>query len=160
MSEDKKCDGMVCPLTGCPIKNILIATVVTFIVTMAFDWLLHTQLMMADYTATAAMWRPEAEMNAMMGVCIFYHAVLSFGVAALYCFTSKSSSCGGACAVRGMKFGFLLGLILGISHFASYIWMPIPMDMAIKWLGGSIAWGVIIGYVLSLVSSKCCCKKA
>lgn len=160
MSESNS-EGLTCPLTGCPVKKVLITTIVTFAVTMAFDWLFHGKLMMADYTATASMWRPEADMKAMTDVCILYHAVLAFGVAGLYCYFSKHTECGGACPGKGIRFGFLLGLILGISQFAGYIWMPIPLAMALKWLGGSIAWGVITGYVLSLVCGKCgACKKA
>lgn len=151
--------GPVCPLTGCPIKNILIATVAVFAVTFGFDFLFHGMLLKGDYEATASLWRPKAEMEAMMGVCMFYHAVLAFGVASLYGFATKNSPCCGGCSKTGIKFGLLLGLIVGIGMFSSYIWTPMPLDLAIKWLGGSLAWGVITGYVLSLVAGKCCCKK-
>lgn len=154
-----ECKGMVCPITGCPIKKVLMATIVTFLVTMAYDWVFHGIYMMPDYQATASMWRTEAEMQSLFNICILYHAVLAFGVAGLYCFVGKNASCGGACLKTGLRFGLLLGLIIGISHFASYIWMPIPMAMAVKWLAGSVVWGLIVGFVLSLLSKKCCCSK-
>lgn len=154
--SEKKC-GMTCPLTGCPIKKVLITTIVAFVVSMAFDWVFHGIYMKDAYLATASMWRSDEEMKGMMNFCLIYHGVLAFGVAALYCMFSKSSDCKGSCPKRGIKFGFLVGLILGISHFASYIWMPIPLEMALNWLAGSVAWGVILGFVLSLLS-RCCNK--
>ena len=147
--------GMTCPITGCPVKKIIIGTVVVAVVTFLFDWIFHGMLLKPDYEATAALWRPEAEMQAMTTFCLIYHFVLAFGVSALYCYFAKSSECKGACPNKGMKFGFFIGLILGISHFASYIWMPIPLELAIKWLVGSIVWGVIVGYVLAMMCSKC-----
>lgn len=158
MTEENK--GLVCPITGCPIKHVLIATVVAMAVTYGFDFVYHGMVLKPDYEATKALWRPEAEMMSMMNICIVYHLVLAFGVSALYCLFSKNSACGGACSKTGIKFGLLLGLIVGIIHFSSYIWLPMPMDLAIKWLGGSLAWGVLVGYALSIVASKCCaCKK-
>lgn len=151
--------GLTCPITGCPVKHILIATVAVFAVTFAFDWLYHGVYLKDMYEATAAIWRPKAEMDAMMGVCLVYHAVLAFGVSALYCMMAKNCACGGGCPKTGMRFGLLLGLVIGIVHFSSYIWLPISMDLALRWLGGAVVWGVLTGYVLSLVKSKCCCKK-
>lgn len=159
MTENDK-TGMTCPITGCPIKQILITTLVVGIVTFIFDWVFHGMLLRPDYEATAALWRPEAEMQGMMSYCIFYHVVLAFGVSALYCYFAKNKDCQGKCPNTGMKFGFLVGLMLGISHFASYIWMPIPLELAVKWLVGNIVWGLVIGYVLSMLCKKTSCSSA
>ncbi len=154
MTENEKTE-MTCPITGCSLKKILIGTVVVAVVTFLFDWIFHGMLLKADYEATAALWRPQAEMQGMMSFCIIYHLVLAFGVSALYCYFAKGRECKGACPNTGTKFGLLLGLILGITNFAAYIWMPMPLELAIKWLAGSIVWGVIVGYVLSMLCSKC-----
>ncbi|NBX67177.1 MAG: hypothetical protein EBQ96_09300 [Proteobacteria bacterium] len=157
MSDNNQ--GLTCPVTGCPVKNILIMTAAVFVVTFGFDFLYHGVFLKADYEATANLWRSQTEMQAMMGISLLYHAVLALGVGSLYGLVTKNSPCCGACAKTGLKFGFLIGLTVGILMFANYIWVPMPLDLAIKWLVGSLAWGIVTGYVLSLVSGKCCCKK-
>ena len=161
MDGDKKC-GLTCPVTGCPISKVLVATIVAFVVTMGFDWVFHGIYMKEAYEATADMWRPVEEMEKFFHFCLIYHAVLAFAVGGLYCWIAKSASCGGKCQKTGLRFGFFVGLIVGISHFSSYIWMPIPLDMAVKWLVGSVVWGLLLGLVLSLLCRMCCkssCKK-
>lgn len=156
--EGKTC-GMKCPLTGCPIAMVLAATIVAFVVTMGFDWVFHGIYMKEAYEATKDMWRPEEEMQNFFHICLIYHGVLAFGIAGLYCWISRFLPCSGKTPKAGLKFGFFVGLIIGISHFGSYIWMPIPMDMAINWLIGSIVWGMLLGFVLSQLG-RLCCKKS
>lgn len=173
MTEDTKscCDteksccggenkGLTCPITGCPVKHILLATLGVFLVTYGFDFLYHGVLLKGDYMATASLWRTEADMKANWPVCLLYHFVLSFGIAGLYCFVGKKSSCGGACPATGVKFGLLLGMILGISAFSAYIWLPMPLGLAVKWLVGNVILGVLLGFILSRISGKLggCCK--
>ena len=163
MNQNKESSGLTCPLTGCPIWKVLLATVVTFAVTFGFDWLFHGNYMKADYEATASLWRPEAEMQQLLQWCLVYHGVLAFSVAALYCWISRISSCNGTCQKTGLKFGLLVGLIIGITHFGGYLWMPIPMEMALKWLSGTILWGLLVGLALSLTCRACkssCSKDA
>lgn len=157
MTEDKKC-GMTCPLTGCPVSKVLINTIVAFVVTMGFDMFFHGTYLKDAYEATASMWRSDEEMKQFFDLCILYHAVLAFGIGGLYAWISKNASCGGKCHKTGLKFGFFIGLILGVSHAASYIWMPIPQELALNWLGGTIVWGLLLGLALSLVC-RVTCKK-
>lgn len=162
MTENKKC-GLVCPITGCPIGQILITTLIVGIVAFAFDWMVHGNLFKADYEATASLWRPQAEMEAMFPFCILFHGLFAFGTAALYCFFAKGACCGGKCPMTGVKFGLLLGLIVGIGHFSIYMMVPMTsMDLPIKWLIADIVRGVLMGYVLSLSLKKfgCCDKGA
>ena len=56
---------------------------------------------------------------------------------------------------KGFGFGLMIGLFLGAHDFASYIWMPIDMSMAIHWFVGDIIMGVLIGVTLAFVTSKC-----
>ncbi|MBU6236162.1 MAG: hypothetical protein KGQ41_09980 [Alphaproteobacteria bacterium] len=156
---DQPSTGLVCPITGCPIKKILITTIIVMIATYAYDFLFHGVLMRADYEATANLWRSEADMKALFPFCLIYHGVLAFAVSGLYCMYAKGCACGGKCPKTGMKFGLFIGLIVGIGMFSSYIWLPMPLAMAVKWLVGGVVWGLLIGFVLSKVAS-CCCKKA
>jgi hypothetical protein len=156
MSEESK--GLMCPITGCPMKKIAIATVIVFIVSFIYDWLVHGMLLHADYEATAALWRPMAEMQGLMKYAILYHAVLAFGTAALYCYSMKSADCGGACRGKGLRFGLLLGIIIGISHFSAFIMLPMPLSLAVKWFVAGLGWGLVQGFALSC-ACRCGCSK-
>lgn len=149
--------GMKCPLSGCPVKHVLLAAVVVFLLTYAFDFLFHGMFMKPYYEATASLWRPEAEMQSMMGFCLLYHGVLAIAVAGLYCMVGKSSECQGKCPKMGVKFGILLGLVLGISDFSSYMWLPLTStEIPMLWLIGRLVWGVVIGIALAYT---CRCMK-
>lgn len=160
MTEEKQC-GPVCPITGCPISKVLMMTIVTALVAFGFDWLVHGNLLKADYAAYASLWRPEETMQAFLPYCILYHVVFAFAISGLYCFVAKGSACKGACPMTGIKFGLLVGLMLGITDFAAYIWLPMEnTDLVIKWLIAGIVRGVLLGYVLSMLCKQCCKKSA
>lgn len=54
-------------------RKLTLAIVAAFVITFLYDWLVHGKLLMASYKATASMWRPEAQMQAMMHYCIAKH---------------------------------------------------------------------------------------
>lgn len=156
--EDGKCcdhKGMCCPITGCPIKHILFTTAVAFFVMFGFEWVFHGIYMMPDYEATASLWRSEAEMQELFHICLIRKALMALAIGGLFCWLGKG--CGGIkCPVKGAKFGLLIGLMLGASMFGSYLWIPIPMDMAIKWLVGDMLMGVLVGGILAITCRMVC----
>lgn len=158
-NEEKSCStgGMCCPITGCPVKQVVISAVAVFAVIFGFNWLFHGIYMMPDYKATAALWRSEEEMQGMMHICLIQKGLMSLAIAGLFCWLGKN--CGGiGCPVKGAKFGLLIGLLLGASMFGSYMWLPIPLEMAVKWLLGDVVMGVLIGAVLGLLNGKFLCR--
>jgi len=136
----------------------LIPVVAVFAVIFVFQWLYHGTYMMPLYEATASMWRPEAEMQNMMWVCISTKLVMAMVISCLYCCMAKGAACGGKCPKTGAKFGLKIGLLLGAHDFASYMWLPVQMEIPLKWLVGDVIMGVLIGVVLALICQKC--KKA
>lgn len=133
----------------------LVPVAAVFVTIFIFEWLFHGVYMMPAYQATAEHWRPESEMQGLMWVCILTKLIMAFAITCLYCWIAKGSPCGGKCTKTGAKFGFKIGMLLGAQQFASYIWLPIEMDMAVKWFAGNVIMGVLIGIVLALVSRMC-----
>lgn len=160
MEDNKSCStggGMCCPISGCPIKHILILAVTAFVVMFGLEWLFHGIYMMPDYEATASLWRTEAEMQGLFHICLIRKGLMALAIAGLFGWASKA--CGGInCPIKGAKFGLLVGLLLGANDFGTYIWMDIPLELAIKWLVGNTLIGVVIGAVLGIVSGKLICK--
>ena len=126
-----------------------------FAVLFGFQWVFHGIYMMPQYEATASLWRPKEEMEKMMWICIGTKLVMAFAISCLFCWMAKGSSCGGRCLKKGAKFGFKIGLLLGAHDYASYMWLPIPREMAASWFVGDVIMGVLIGVVLALVCRMC-----
>jgi hypothetical protein len=141
-----------------PTIKCLIPVAAVFFTIWIFEYLFHGVYMMPEYQATASQWRPMAEMQTtqMMVICIVSKLIMAFAITCLYLWMAKGSECQGKCTKKGAKFGFKIGLLLGAQQFASYIWLPIQMDMAVKWFIGDVIMGVLIGVVLATLKSKFC----
>ena len=48
-------------------KRLIIAIVIVFIAIFATDFLIHGVWLKSDYAASASLWRPESEMQKLMG---------------------------------------------------------------------------------------------
>ncbi len=134
----------------------LIPFVAVFATIFIFDWLFHGIYMMPAYEATASLWRPQAEMQELMWVCWLSKAIMAGVITCLFCCMAKGAACGGKCNKTGAKFGLKIGLLLGAQQFASYIWLPIDMSMAINWFAGNVILGILIGVVLATLKRKFC----
>lgn len=138
-----------------PTLKCFIPVAAVFATIFVFEWLFHGVYMMPAYQATASQWRPEAEMQGLWWVCILSKLIMAFAITCLYCWVAKGCESQGKCMKKGAKFGFKIGLLLGAQQFASYIWLPIDMSMAINWFVGNVIMGVLIGVVLAKVMSLC-----
>lgn len=124
-------------------KQNVLATIAVFVTWTIIDFLAHGRLLMETYQSTAHLWRPEAEMNAMLmsGVTLIY----SFCFVALYQYFVNPKS-----VSTGVKFGALFGLAAGvIGGFGSYVYLPISLQLAESWFAISLieltAAGAIVG---------------
>lgn len=86
------------------------------------------------------------KMGLMQGVTVFI-AIL---FVTLYCSISDKKSLG-----SGLKFGVLIGLILGTSMgFGTYCYLPIPMSLALAWFAGTLVEMTIAGGVVGGICRK------
>ncbi|MDX2074434.1 MAG: hypothetical protein SFX19_08755 [Alphaproteobacteria bacterium] len=161
MENTKKC---------CP-KTCIISFIAVFAFLFGYDWLVHGHLLMADYEATASLWRPQEEMQQFFGYCIAYHAALA---AVLVCFFKKFRSCkcgptcqcnpeaaSSCCPIKsgGLCFGIKVGLLMGLAHASNYIWLAIPGDLAVKWFIAYLVQGAGAGVILGMVCKSKSCSK-
>lgn len=153
MNNETEKQGLTCPITGCPIKGLLCTTIAVFLTIFGFEWAFHGIYMMPQYEATASLWRPMEESQALMHISIIRTAIAAFVISVLYCWTQRSC-CNGSTAFR-IKFGLMVGLLLGMWDFCAYVWMPIPYELALSWLIGGILMGLLVGIVLAIGSKMC-----
>ena len=126
------------------LKSVILAIITVFIAWSVLDFLIHGMLLKEAYEATAHLWRPMQEMNMtlMHGVTLVL-AVLFVELYAV-CVSDKSLS-------MGLKFGVIFGLAAGVMAASSYLYMPIPLSLAIDWFVGTLVEFVVAGWLVGLL---------
>jgi hypothetical protein len=157
-----------CPVKGC-LGKLLCTAIPTFVVLFVMGYLIHHVWLMPIYEQTASLWRPADQMKDMMPLLLVYYAALSLVISGFFCKFKKAKmqECANAseadckiggkyCPIKcGACFGLMIGLFMGVLCAGSYIWTPIPGELAVKWFIGDIVQGIVIGIVLTLI---CYCK--
>jgi len=133
---------------ACPVKccaGAAIAGLLAAMVMYLFEGFWHGQYLMSIYAQTPNLWRSYTEMQAMGG---WYAGVtVAMGLILSYVFSRNYEGKGWP---EGVRFGFYVGLLIGVSHFAAYLYLPISLNLAVLWLCGWIVEGVLAGITLSL----------
>jgi hypothetical protein len=130
-------------------KRFALATIAAFIFIFVFEFLYHGHLLKSAYEATSDLWRPEAEMKDFMHICF----IVKFLVAATmtYIFTRHYEGKG---IMEGVRFGAMIGFLMGISQFSMYAYMPIPMTLGLAWFVGSFIEMTGVGMIIALTYRK------
>jgi len=175
-------------MKNCPKKNCLISVLAVIIFMMAYNYVVHQVLLKPDYAATASLWRTPEDMKNFCGGWIAYYVIFAMVVTCFFkkfrkatgtCHCGPECACGPNCPCKiavadaksccpiksgGACFGLKLGLIMGLNMGITYFYMPIPMDLAIKWFFTGLVEGLGIGIVLGMVckgkSSSCDATKS
>lgn len=123
-------------------KSYLIAFILVFVAWFLTDFLIHGIILKSTYAATAALWRPEAEMNSGLATLVTAIAALAFTGIYGALINPKSMA-------AGIKFGMLYGLAAGVSMgLGSYCYTPISIGLALMWFVGTLIQMVIAGAIV------------
>jgi hypothetical protein len=154
-------------MTSCKKMNCLITTILIFVFLLAFDAVVHGHLFKDMYAATASLWRSEDDMKRFWPYCLAYHFALAATVTCLYGLVKKgdNAQCDTMPAPvvpekkccphkKAVCFGLKLGIIIGLVHASSYIFMPIPSNIIIAWFLASVVQGLGIGLILCITCKK------
>lgn len=139
-----------CPITGANVPKLLLSIIAGYAFVFAFDMALHVGLLMDTYLTTPQLWRTEADMEQVRwwGTLM---AVLKVVITA-FIFTRNFEGKG---LCEGLRFGAMIGALLGVEMAASYAWMPISMDLALAWLAGGFVQGLGLGVIYSFTYRPC-----
>ncbi len=128
-------------------KRFWMAFAACYIVGQVLSLVINGVLLEPSYKALAHVWRPEAEMQAMMWIFFLTSFISIF----LFCyiFTKGYENKG---LMEGLRYGGLIGLFVTIPMaYDSYVVYPLPYTMALKWfLTGMVYW-LALGAVLALI---------
>jgi hypothetical protein len=150
--NDNSCATKTCNWTLC-----IVSVIVAFVVLWLFEWVFHGMLLMPIYAETASLWRPYEQMGDYFYITLIRVLVMAMIFTKFYKYACQSCS---SCYCAGIAVGLKLGVLIGIIHFGSYAYMPIPLTLAVYWLVGGIVQGVLTGLALAFTCKLFNRKKA
>ncbi len=117
----------------------------------------HQGVLEPHYKATALFWRPELrsdppDMAALMPLWIGVGLLVSFVTAGVYGVFRNALS--GAGWQRGLKFGFVIGLLYAGMHASLYGVFNLPSFIWLVWALEGMVLAVIAGAALGAVAQK------
>ena len=98
------------------------------------------------YKSTAALWRPEAEMQSYMGLMFLAQTVFASGFAFIFTMNYEGKGID-----ESVRYGLYLGLLLAVIEIRKLCYMPIPLSLSLTWAISVVVWGLFAGIILSLV---------
>ena len=135
-----------CPVTRNNLKSVLFCTIAGFIFVFGFNYLVHVLWLSGIYAQTPQLWRTAEDMGQHFFYMQIMNLVIVFAAAELYGRFAKTISLG-----EGIRFGIVLGLLLGALDSISYAWLPISGELARNWFIAGFAEGLGLGVVYSFV---------
>lgn len=124
--------------------RFVLCTVVLAIFTFVYQMVVHGHLLMPYYNATPALWRPETDMQQMFVWCLVFKLVM--GAVLTLLFTRNYENKG---LEEGVRFGFYIGLLMGVMTASWFMILPISSTLAVAWLIDGIVYGILSGVVLA-----------
>ena len=125
------------------IIRLIISILFVFAFVFGFDYLYHGVLLIDIYDDTAFLWRSPDDMVEKLP----YMTAMQFGFAilmsVLYAYYTKITNLG-----HGLRFGFTMGLLLGLTQMFTYTYMPISFLLAWLWFSGTFFQCLSIGAIL------------
>jgi len=131
--------------------RIVIGGIVLFVAVFGLDFLIHGVFLLDTYRETAAVWRPEVDMQKlhmfMFGSQIIF-AFVFFGF-----FLNRIKE-GVSKIHEGLVFGFFVGLLLVPANLMWYCVLPIPLSLAIRWAAFGLIECSILGILAGFLAPK------
>lgn len=127
----------------------LLAGAASFAVLFALELSIHGNILSGFYSQTASLWRPQAEMEALIGYIIAGELIFAFVFAWIYAqgYEPLKSGLG-----QGIRFGILIGLLVAPTAVLMwYVILPIPGELAFYWFLAGMVESIALGIVTGLI---------
>ena len=125
--------------------RVVITGVLLIVAYIFLECFVHGYLLKDMYQATAALWRPEMEMQQMMWMMMVAQGIFAFMFAVIYAcgYVSNKPRIG-----QGFRFGLLIALLVAPAMSLSwYVILPIPQILAIYWFVAGFVEMIILGLI-------------
>jgi hypothetical protein len=131
-------------------RQFIISVVVLFIVTMTFGFLIHGQLLYADYASLPNIMRTEADAQAKFHFMILAHLLISIGLTWIY---RMGKTEGADWIAQGARFGLAIAVVSTIPFFLIYyVVQQTPEMLTVKQIGFELVAMVLVGMVTAFLN--------
>lgn len=127
-------------------KRFFLGFMIVAIYIVIYEWIFHGMILKGAYTATASLWRPEADMNTYFLWMLAGQLLFAFIFCLLFTFTRCHAN-----IKDGATYGLVIGLLMSSVSLIYYAVMPIPIALMLGWIMGSLIETTIAGIVFALV---------
>jgi hypothetical protein len=147
MDNVKECQASKC-MPQCGRHSFFILATAAAII-FCFEVVAHSLLLVLDYADMRPdIWLSlETISNTMMGWIIAKQALLAILATCIFSKYYKGDGMRG-----GIRFGLYFGLLLGLAGSGSYLYLPIPINISLKWLASGVLEGLCVGIAIAIVS--------
>ena len=129
-------------------KKLCLGVLAVFVVLAVCEAIVNMLLLSSAYQATAALWRPTAEMK----IWLFYVVYLFIAFFFTLIFSKGYEGKG---IVEGLRYGFYVGMMMAVPMaYGTYAAMPIPYSMALQWFLYGLVEYLLCGMAVALVYGK------
>jgi hypothetical protein len=127
-------------------KKLVLAIVVTYIVLMGTNYLIHNIWLMPYYNATPFSHRPTAEMMHRFWVM----AIGQFLYAALFAFIYRRGAEKKPWAAQGIRYAIVMTLFTVIPYsLSNYVVYDVHYQLAIRWMVAGFVQLVLLGLIVA-----------
>ena len=130
----------------------VVASIVVAVVVTAIESVFHGFLLRGIYEATAAIWRPYADMARLTPYGWVSTLITSFILVYIY---HKGYEGKGSALAEGLRFGLIIGLFTAIPMSVwSYITIPMPLRLSCYWFCIGMLDMLVAGALIGLIYKK------
>ena len=126
--------------------RLTLAVTAAFFFVFVFEFIYHGILLKPLYEATMNLWRPQDQMMTLMPVALIVQFVFAFIAVVMFAAFAKESG-----VKQGVRFGALLGLMLGTLQLGIFPYLPIPAELALGWFAGAFIETLGVGVIAGLI---------
>ncbi|PYU05937.1 MAG: hypothetical protein DMG33_09550 [Acidobacteria bacterium] len=129
-------------------KKTIGAIVAGYVVQFGGNFLIHGVWLKQDYINTASLWRSSEAMNSRMWAMFLGVLIYAVGAVLIYVRGVESKPWVG----QGIRFGILLALVTTVCNsLISWVTMPMPHMLAVKWMVGEGLLAILFGLVVAAI---------
>lgn len=115
-----------------------------------YDMMLHGTCLMSIYQQTPQLWRAPSEMQQYGWVMLVAYVLQALVFVSLFKGGYESKG-----LMEGVRFGALVGVLVGSLSFAHYGYMPISLELALYWFVADIVRSVLAGVLVAAMWMWC-----
>lgn len=129
--------------------SLLKSFIAVFVVLWITDFVIHGKLLEPLYMATANLWRPEADMKALMPYMLVGQLIIAFFFTLIF-----THGYNGTGWMEGVRYGALMTCMMAGHNLIMYSVTPWPMNLVLYWIALGFVQCTLMGVVAAVTYKK------